>query len=167
MARAIGDAIADGHHAVIEAGTGTGKSLAYLVPALLHWVALGKKVVISTHTIALQEQLFTRDLPLLAACLPIEFIAEKTLGRGNYLGIRRMEHALLRANTLLPGDPERRRVDFRAAGDFLLRQQVDPIARPLLADPCADFRRLQCDTINDEFTAEQFGQACRYVKLLE
>ncbi|HMS17623.1 MAG TPA: DEAD/DEAH box helicase, partial [Planctomycetota bacterium] len=106
MAQAISDAISGGHHAVIEAGTGTGKSLAYLVPALLNWVALGKKVVISTHTIALQEQLFTRDLPLLAACLPIEFIAEKTLGRGNYLGLRRMEQALLRANTLLPGDSE-------------------------------------------------------------
>jgi ATP-dependent DNA helicase DinG len=106
MARAVSDAIASGNHLVVEAPTGTGKSLAYLVPAILDWVAKGARVVVSTYTIALQEQLFSKDLPQLAASLPIEFMTEKALGRGNYLGIRRMEQALTRSNTLLPGDSE-------------------------------------------------------------
>ena len=66
MAEAVGNALATGEHLAVQAGTGTGKSLAYLVPALRHAVATGGTVVVSTATIALQNQLVDRDLPRLA-----------------------------------------------------------------------------------------------------
>src|SRR5687768_12798176 len=65
MAETVAQAIAERQHAIVEAPTGVGKSFAYLVPALLHALESGQKVVISTGTIALQEQLIEKDLPLL------------------------------------------------------------------------------------------------------
>ena len=81
MARAVARAIRDRRHLVIQAGTGTGKSMAYLVPAL----ALGTRVVVATATKALQDQLANRDLPELAKSLdaPFEFAVLK--GRSNYI----------------------------------------------------------------------------------
>lgn len=72
---------------VFEAGTGTGKSLAALVPAVL----TGKRVVVSSATIALQEQYLYKDIPALQAVLPFQFQAALMKGRGNYLGLRRYE----------------------------------------------------------------------------
>ena len=69
MAQAVGKAIASGEHLAVQAGTGTGKSLAYLVPAIRHAVTRGATVVVSTATIALQRQLVDRDLPRLASAL--------------------------------------------------------------------------------------------------
>ena len=69
MAEAVDRAIRTGEHLAVQAGTGTGKSLAYLVPAIRHAVAAGTTVVVSTATIALQRQLIDRDLPRLAAAL--------------------------------------------------------------------------------------------------
>jgi ATP-dependent DNA helicase DinG len=81
MAEAVAAAISEGRHLVVQAGTGTGKSLAYLVPALLS----GTRVVVATATKALQDQLATKDLPFLASHLgaPFEFAVLK--GRSNYL----------------------------------------------------------------------------------
>ena len=62
-----------GHHLMVEAGTGVGKSFAYLLPAIDYAVRNKKRVVISTHTISLQEQLIEKDIPLLAAVYPGEF----------------------------------------------------------------------------------------------
>ncbi|HEY9679934.1 MAG TPA: helicase C-terminal domain-containing protein [Drouetiella sp.] len=76
---------------IFEAGTGTGKSLAALVPALLS----GKKVVVSTATISLQEQYINKDIPLLKEIMPFRFEAALMKGRGNYLGLRRWEEHLL------------------------------------------------------------------------
>lgn len=76
---------------VFEAGTGIGKSLAALVPAILS----GKKVVVSTATIALQEQYVSKDLPFLSSVLPVEFSFALMKGRGNYLGLRRFHDFLL------------------------------------------------------------------------
>jgi len=59
MAEAVANALTDRHHLLVQAGTGTGKSLAYLVPAIVH----GKKVLVATATLALQRQLVERDLP--------------------------------------------------------------------------------------------------------
>lgn len=72
---------------VFEAGTGIGKSFAALIPAILS----GKKVVVSTNTISLQEQYIRKDIPTLKAILPFEFEAVIMKGRGNYLGMRRWE----------------------------------------------------------------------------
>ena len=69
MAQAVRKAIASGEHLAVQAGTGTGKSLAYLVPAIRHAVERGNTVVVSTATIALQRQLVDRDLPRLAESL--------------------------------------------------------------------------------------------------
>src|SRR6266436_1663641 len=76
MADAVARAIADGRHLMVEAGTGVGKSFAYLVPAVL--AALADKdcrVVISTHTISLQEQLLRKDIPFLQGVMPEPFTA--------------------------------------------------------------------------------------------
>ena len=74
MAEAVAQAIADGHHLMAEAGTGVGKSFAYLVPALLAATQNAKcRVVVSTHTISLQEQLIRKDIPFLQTVLPRPF----------------------------------------------------------------------------------------------
>src|SRR5512139_3280836 len=73
MAVAVARALENREHLAAEAGTGVGKSLAYLVPAILFAVSQKKKAVISTHTINLQEQLIEKDLPMLEQVLPVEF----------------------------------------------------------------------------------------------
>ncbi len=93
MARAVASAIDDERTLLCEAGTGTGKTLGYLVPALLS----GRRVVVSTATKALQEQIFTKDVPLLAAHLGVSFEAAMMKGLGNYLCRRRLAEALLSA----------------------------------------------------------------------
>lgn len=86
MAVEVGRALSTGHHAVLEAGTGTGKTLAYLVPAVLS----GKKIIVSTATKALQEQLVDKDLPTLRKTgLRFDYAVMK--GRGNYLCLYRKE----------------------------------------------------------------------------
>lgn len=105
MAQAVSDAIAGKHHLMVEAGTGVGKSFAYLVPALL--AATREKecrVVVSTHTISLQEQLMRKDLPFLQSVMPVPFRAALVKGRSNYLSLRRYRVARQRIGTLLAED---------------------------------------------------------------
>jgi ATP-dependent DNA helicase DinG len=116
---------------VIEAGTGVGKSLAYLVPAILAATSdqaepapaaagnLGaggaagdgtvrpRRVVVSTHTIALQEQLVDKDIPTVAAVMPREFSAVLVKGRSNYVSLRRLALAVERSGSLFPEAGER------------------------------------------------------------
>jgi DNA polymerase-3 subunit epsilon/ATP-dependent DNA helicase DinG len=93
MAGAVASALGEGRHLVVEAGTGTGKSLAYLVPAALQAVRRGERVVVSTDTIGLQEQLIDKDLPVVRELLrgveaePLRVAALK--GRRNYLCLQR------------------------------------------------------------------------------
>jgi len=160
MADAVLSAVHDEAHLVVEAPTGVGKSLAYLVPVLLGAIATGRKVVISTHTIALQDQLLEKDIPLLAACLPIEFTVTKALGRNNYLGLRRLGLAMERAPDLLADDPAvvaLRRVHGWAESAFEgRRQELDPPVRPEIWD------QVQSETDNClGHRCEQF-KACFY-----
>jgi ATP-dependent DNA helicase DinG len=106
MAEAVAGAIRAEHHLMVEAGTGVGKSFAYLVPAVLAAAEAGKKVVISTHTISLQEQLLDKDIPFLRAVMPHEFTAALVKGRSNYISLRRLEGAISRASATFidPGD---------------------------------------------------------------
>ncbi|RMG37158.1 MAG: helicase [Planctomycetota bacterium] len=111
MAQAVEAAIRDGQHLIVEAGTGVGKSFAYLVPAILRGVAersrsgnKRKPVIVSTHTINLQEQLIGRDIPFLNAVLPLEFSAVLVKGRANYLSRRRLNNALARSASLFGDD---------------------------------------------------------------
>lgn len=140
MARKVAEALQREKHLIVEAGTGTGKSFAYLVPAILHatdpatQIATGqnatgqnaagqktagqktagkdedetrpRRLIVSTHTISLQEQLIAKDIPLLNAVTPREFSAVLVKGRGNYLSIRRMNRTLAKAGSLLSTDHE-------------------------------------------------------------
>jgi ATP-dependent DNA helicase DinG len=124
MAEAVDRAIRQKHHLVVEAGTGVGKSFAYLVPAIL--AAAGEqeggskggkgkaeggdtkrpfRVIISTHTISLQEQLLHKDIPFLNSVIPLEFTAVLVKGRSNYISLRRLKNAQERMNSLF-GDSE-------------------------------------------------------------
>ena len=101
MAVAVARALEQGQHLAVEAGTGVGKSLAYLVPSILFAVANKKKAVISTHTINLQEQLTRNDLPLLEKVLrPAEFKFAMLKGRNNYLCTRRLHKAMQQSGNL-------------------------------------------------------------------
>ena len=89
MAERVTETFARGGVLAVEAGTGTGKSLAYLVPAI-HWSRqTGERVIVSTQTINLQEQLVAVDLPLLAVHLGVPFRAALVKGRGNYVCLRK------------------------------------------------------------------------------
>ncbi len=125
MADAVADAIAGEKHLMVEAGTGVGKSFAYLVPAILHTtqpapgldmevdpeapIPLGpteaegksrRRVVVATNTISLQEQLLHKDIPLLNSVIPREWTTVLVKGRSNYLSLRRLRHALERSASL-------------------------------------------------------------------
>ena len=90
MAEAIAEAIESRRHLIAEAGTGTGKTFAYLVPAILS----GKKVLISTGTRNLQDQLFNKDLPQIREALAVPFSAAVLKGRSNYLCLYRLDNAM-------------------------------------------------------------------------
>ena len=94
MAGAVQAALVGGRHLAVEAGTGVGKSFAYLVPAIELVSPGAGKVLISTFTITLQEQLTSKDIPFLADCVPSTFTAVLAKGRGNYLCKRRLGFAL-------------------------------------------------------------------------
>jgi ATP-dependent DNA helicase DinG len=100
MAVAVARALQENKHLIVEAGTGVGKSLAYLIPAIFHAVARNRKAVISTHTINLQEQLVQKDLPMLAGMLPVEFKYSMLKGRQNYLCTRRLSKAMQQGQLL-------------------------------------------------------------------
>src|SRR3989440_5521311 len=108
MAAAVAEAFASGHHLLMEAGTGVGKSFAYLIPAIDYAVRNKKRVVISTHTISLQEQLIDKDIPLIQSVYPDEFTAVLVKGRSNYLCQRRLQQARGRQNFLFD---EQRQLD--------------------------------------------------------
>ena len=101
MARVVDEVLADGGALVVEAGTGTGKSLAYLVPAL-RAIARGQRVLISTHTTTLQDQLATHDLPRLVEALGREVEVAVLKGRANYLCPRRWH--LFRLGAVTPDE---------------------------------------------------------------
>ncbi|MHC4115866.1 MAG: ATP-dependent DNA helicase [Planctomycetota bacterium] len=104
MARAVQKAVLDGRRLAVEAGTGVGKSFAYLIPAV-DLVSRGAgKALISTFTITLQEQLINKDIPFLTDCMPQNFNAVLAKGRGNYLCKRRLQFAVGKQKMLFDRD---------------------------------------------------------------
>lgn len=101
MLRAISEAFNIPSHLLVEAGTGTGKSLAYLLPSIYYAVRNGRRVVISSNTINLQDQLYNKDIPDLQRILPISFSAAMLKGRTNYLCLRRLD-TVRRSGQLTP-----------------------------------------------------------------
>jgi ATP-dependent DNA helicase DinG len=101
MAEAVADAVAAGKKLMVEAGTGVGKSFAYLVPSILAATAQKDcRVVVSTHTISLQEQLVQKDIPFLQNVMPQSFTAVLVKGRSNYISLRRLHAAQQRVASL-------------------------------------------------------------------
>lgn len=143
MATAIAACVAEGDHLMVEAGTGVGKSFAYLVPALLAALEAGQKVVVSTYTISLQEQLIDQDVPRLAACLGREIKAVLVKGRSNYLCrkrlalARRMGGDLFRAEQQLWLDRLRVLVD-NGEWDGSLQSLPEPPPADVWSQVCAE-----------------------------
>jgi len=94
MAHEVSRALMDSEHLIVEAGTGVGKSFAYLIPAISLALRTEQTVVISTNTISLQEQLVTKDIPFLQRVLPRDFNVVLAKGRRNYLSRRRLKNLL-------------------------------------------------------------------------
>src|SRR5215469_95462 len=114
MAARVAQALEEERHLVVEAGTGVGKSLAYLAPAVLFALGQKKKAIISTHTINLQEQLLYKDIPILQKILPETFEAALIKGRQNDVCPRRLLRARVLQNDLFTG-PEQNELEKIAA----------------------------------------------------
>ncbi len=147
MAQLIERGFLEGMHTIVEAGTGVGKSLAYLVPALRS----GKKIVISTGTIALQEQLYNKDIPLVTQALDIPARVTLLKGRNHYLCKQKLEN--MRADRLLAPSRtmqqmwewgartqtgDRAELPFLPAGDEW--EQLDADADDCVGEYCEHFR---------------------------
>ncbi len=109
MALRIEEALATGEHLIVEAGTGIGKSLAYLVPLIIYAKTNRKKAVVATYTKTLQEQLTKKDLPFLRDALPFKFNFALCLGSSNYLCMRRLHKS--RQMGIFKNDDELRQWD--------------------------------------------------------
>jgi ATP-dependent DNA helicase DinG len=153
MARAVDGAFQAGRHLLVEAGTGVGKSFAYLVPAIREAVRQRRRTVVSTYTISLQEQLIEKDLPFLRDATGEDFVAVLVKGRRNYVCLRRLERACQRAATLFEAGG--RRKELKRLADWALRTRdgslsdLSPSPHPAVWDRvCAEAgacRGRRCD----------------------
>lgn len=147
MVKAVQQTLQTGGKLLVEAGTGVGKSFSYLLPAigliLDHKPTgdnfeRGRRVVISTHTIALQEQIVNKDIPLLQAVIPDEFSAVLVKGRGNYVSLRRLQMTSQKQNQLF-ADPAMLRT-LHAIEDWAYKTEdgslatLPPLERPAVWD---------------------------------
>jgi ATP-dependent DNA helicase DinG len=154
MAEAVLRAFEQKRHLIVEAGTGTGKTLAYLVPAIAAALGKGQRIIISTGTKNLQEQLMQQDIPFLMKILPKKFTASYLKGRGNYACLHRIKKA--ETMPILEGmgdldhfDKVRRWVDETETGDraelvdlpdnLKFWNQVSARSETCLGQKCADF----------------------------
>ncbi len=134
MAEAVARALIGPGHLAVEAGTGVGKTFAYLAPLVVLAVERGAPAAVSTHTITLQEQILLKDIPFLRQALGIEFSAQLCKGRTHYLCLRRLERARAAGGDLLNRAQERELERLRrwadATGDGSLAEwQPDAASR--------------------------------------
>ena len=145
MARAVVAAFRDDEPLLFEAGTGVGKSLAYLVPGILHAVDQSRQMIVSTHTISLQEQLETKDLPLCRRLFKAspelaryaQFKSAVLVGKSNYLCTTRLGHALADRTSLFADadyDELQRIASWAATTETGLRHELRPPPRPEVWD---------------------------------
>jgi ATP-dependent DNA helicase DinG len=145
MARAVATAMADDEVLLFEAGTGVGKSLAYLVPGIIHAIDQSRQMIVSTHTISLQEQIESKDLLLcrrlfdsVAALRPYaKFKSAVLVGKANYLCTTRLAHAVQASQELFPTaeQEELQRIASWAAGSREgLRHELQPAPSPEVWD---------------------------------
>ncbi|SPF56771.1 Exonuclease family protein [Candidatus Desulfosporosinus infrequens] len=104
MAKLIAEGLSSSQHVVVEAGTGTGKSFAYLIPSLWLAVKTGQKVVIATHTIPLQAQLQNKDIPILENILPFSFRVAVLKGKNNYCCLKKWQGCLVNPGEIPRGE---------------------------------------------------------------
>ncbi len=159
MADAVAQAIASKQHLMVEAGTGVGKSFGYLVPAILSLAAhqeskeeTKRRIVVSTHTISLQEQLITKDLPLLNAVIPLEFSAILAKGRSNYLSLRRLGSAIDKQDSL-----------FSTAEEVGALRNLNQWAKKTHDGSKADLQRVPLESVWSEIQSESgncLGRKC-------
>ena len=117
MAVAVAEAIEEPYHLAVEAGTGVGKSFAYLVPLIQAAVARKSQATVSTYTISLQEQLISKDIPFLRKHMGIDFKAVLVKGRGNYLCLRRLARACRMSGELFKNEEQEELDRIRAWAD--------------------------------------------------
>jgi len=145
MARAVAAALADDLPLLFEAGTGVGKSLAYLIPGIIHAVDQGRQLIVSTHTISLQEQIQQQDLPICrrlfksdpACAAYTEFRSAVLVGKSNYLCPTRLGHALLDRTSLFADADYAELQRIAAWADTTktgLRHELKPPPRPEVWD---------------------------------
>jgi len=134
MARVVGETQASSRHLLIEAGTGIGKSLAYLVPSVVLAIRENTPVVVSTHTINLQEQLIGQDIPILRSILPdLEFECTLLKGRAHYVCLKRVLDEIVHRTTELRmylRELIRESADGLAMGAGRVRRAREPKAAP-------------------------------------
>lgn len=152
MADAVTDALTAPAHLAVEAGTGVGKTYAYLVPLLRHALQTGEPVAVSTYTISLQEQLVFKDIPFLQRHLGMEFKAVLCKGRGNYLCLRRLQRARKMGGDLFipsqAGEVERLRVWADETSDGSLSDLIDQPPAEVWTQVCSEADNClgrQCD----------------------
>ncbi|MFQ5443782.1 MAG: ATP-dependent DNA helicase, partial [Nitrospinales bacterium] len=131
MAEAVVRSFNSGQHLMVESGTGTGKSLAYLIPAILWAVENQKKVVISTYTKALQQQILHHDIPFLIEKLGLSFRYSLCMGYGNYLSLRRLKRAAQTELFARPGENSQFQKIVQWAGETKTGAKVDLPFEPL------------------------------------
>ncbi|HPS53738.1 MAG TPA: ATP-dependent DNA helicase, partial [Phycisphaerae bacterium] len=119
MSQAVESAFLQKNHLIVEAGTGVGKSFAYLAPAIIAAAENKRRIVISTFTISLQEQLIRKDLPFLHDILPVEFSAVLGKGRRNYLCFRRLAMTMKGRDKIFASDRQQDQLDLIA--DWAMR----------------------------------------------
>jgi ATP-dependent DNA helicase DinG len=161
MMDAVRQRLAAGGAVMVEAGTGVGKSFGYLVPAIEHLLrrkADGRrpKVVISTHTIALQEQLVEKDVPLLRAAMGEEFTAVLVKGRGNYVSLRRADRAWERRAMLFDESASARSIEA------VLEWVKDTTDGSLATLPTLDDARVWNEVRSDR--EDCMGRRCQHYK---
>ncbi len=161
----VGGAFRDDGVLLVEAGTGTGKTFAYLAPAVLWASETGEKVVISTHTIALQEQILHKDLPLVAAALNIPVKAALMKGRGNYVCRRKVHEAVESSRRLIDPDPGAYDAESLARIAEWARTHEDGSRSELGFVPPADlWEAVKSDRDSCLRTRCQFHQSCFYYR---
>jgi ATP-dependent DNA helicase DinG len=169
MARAVSDALSAGRHLLVEAGTGTGKSMAYLVPAFAWAGQNGQRVVISTNTINLQDQLIRKDIPELRAALGVELRAAVLKGRSNYLcprrlaalrrmGARTAEEMRVLAKVLVwmsaGGSGDRAEITLNTGGELAAWSRLSADNEACGAEGCLDEGRARCPYDRAHLAAE-------------
>jgi ATP-dependent DNA helicase DinG len=175
MTLAISQLYQRGGRLMVEAGPGTGKSLAYLVPAVHHAAATGERVVVATNTITLQEQLFSKDIPFMQSWLPFDFKAALLKGRSNYVSLRRWNRYLnapsrradsswideevkfkLRMLVWLSQSQQGDRSEIKLNGlEELFWLQAASTADDCLARHCENFRKQSCFYWNSRRSAQE------------